>query len=82
MLSFSPSRLLPLCKGRLLHDGLHLDEFQGPPLGFNPRRPARNHEMQRFIFESMHVEVDHAWRHQGSLQFTAFILRPIQSSEA
>jgi hypothetical protein len=58
--SFSPSRpLLPSPNHRLIDD-LRLHEHQLPPLGSCARRTVRNHEMRRFIRESMHAEADRA----------------------
>jgi hypothetical protein len=58
--SFDLSGPLPPSMRRLLRDGLCLHELQGPPLGSNPRHPARNCEMRMFICELMYAEV--CWR--------------------
>jgi hypothetical protein len=81
--SFGPSGPpLPFLRC-LLCDGLCLHEFLGPPLRSCSHQPARNHEMRRFIRDSLYAEVEAEPSVlgasaeilcQGSLQFVAFSL--------
>jgi hypothetical protein len=60
----------------LFNDGLHPHEPWGPLLGSCAHRPISNHEMRRFIHESMCVEANHAWWCQGAFdsQHLAYML--------
>jgi hypothetical protein len=54
---FGPSRPLLLSLSHLLNDDLHLPERLTPPFRSWVRRPVSNHQVRRFVLESMHAEV-------------------------
>jgi hypothetical protein len=58
--SFGPSRPPLPSSSCLLTNDLRLSYLKGPPLGSCACRPVRNHEMRRFIRESINVGFIHA----------------------
>jgi hypothetical protein len=58
--SLDPFELLLLFSRCLFCYGLRLHEFLGSLSRSYARRPVRNHEMRRFLHDSLHVEIGRA----------------------